>query len=248
MTFSSDENSKRRHKPGKFESNKFEFRRSSYISYLKTVKTMGYSFEDLLHYFPCFVGEMTLSRVLALYEGYKIVNGVCGHIADVGMFKGSSSFLFSKLVNIFEPNSLVQVHGFDWFEGNQPDLWEKNIIPSGGKESYSRVKKLNEIQSLSNILNIHKIDLTKDLSSFFEENTHLRFKLVFMDAGMYSVVKNALPFFWDRLTKGGIIIFDQYNFDASPGETKAVSEVLNDFECEIKSFPFTWMPTAYIKK
>ena len=32
------------------------------------------------------------------------------------------------------------------------------------------------------------------------------------------------------------------------GETKAVDEFFSSYECEIKSFPFTWMPTAYIKK
>jgi len=183
---------------------------------------------------------------LALYESYKATLGLSGHIADVGIFKGGSSFLFAKLMKIFEPNSLSQVHGFDWFEGNQPDSWEDKIIPGGGVESYSRIQELVAAQKLGNILKIHKLDLTKELDKFFKEYPHLQFKMIFMDAGMYSVVKEALPYFWDRLNVGGHLILDQYNFDIAPGETMALKEILPDRQ--VKTYPFTWMPTAYIIK
>jgi len=238
----------RRHIPGKFESSKFEYKREGYLNYQKELASMNYSLEDFLHYFPCFVGDMTLSRVLALYESYKATIGIQGHIADVGIFKGASMFLFSKLVKIFEPNSLVQVHGFDWFEGNKPSAEEKLVISGAGKESYSRVKKLCELQELDNICKIHKVDLIKEIGNFFEQNVHLKFKLVFMDAGMYSVVKESLPFFWERLNKGGIIIFDQYNCDMSPGETLAVDEYFKGIDIKINTYPFTFMPTGYVVK
>ena len=60
--------------------------------------------------------------------------------------------------------------------------------------------------------------------------------------------QSSLPYFWERLSKSGIIIFDQYNFDVAPGETKAVNEFFRDLDVEIKTFPFSWMPTAYIQK
>ena len=236
----------RRHIPSELESGKFEYKRDDYYDGLSKIKSLGYEFEDYLHYFPSFVGSMTLSRYFSMYESYKSTLGLSGHIADVGIFKGGSSFLFTKLMNIFEPNSLSQVHGFDWFEGNQPDSFEKNIIPGGGKESYSRIKQLVKAQKLENILKIHKLDLTKDLDKFFIKYPHLQFKLVFMDAGQYTVVKEALPYFWDRLNIGGHLILDQYNFDVAPGETKAVKEILPNVQ--IKTYPFTWMPTAYIVK
>ena len=52
-------------------------------------------------------------------EAYKLTL-VLVATADVGMFKGALKFFFSKLATIFEPNSLVQVHGFDWFKGTNP--------------------------------------------------------------------------------------------------------------------------------
>ena len=236
----------RRHIPGNLESDKFEHRREDYYKGIEKIKTLGYSLEDYLHYFPSFVGGMTLSRYLALYESYKSTLGISGHIADVGIFKGGSSFLFAKLINIFEPNSLSQVHGFDWFKGNHPEKSEKNIVPGAGKESYQRILKLVKAQNLENVLKIHKLNLNKELEIFFFKNPHLQFKIVFMDSGSYSVVKNSLPRFWDRLSIGGHLILDQFNFDVAPGETRAVKEILPN--AKINTYPFTWMPTAYIVK
>jgi hypothetical protein len=39
---------------------------------------------------------------------------------------------------------------------------------------------------------------------------------------------------------------DQFNFDIAPGETQAVKEFMPD--AEIRTFPWGWMPTAYIVK
>ncbi|MCD6063102.1 MAG: hypothetical protein K0R82_1013, partial [Flavipsychrobacter sp.] len=58
--------------------------------------------------------------------------------------------------------------------------------------------------------------------------------------------KACLPLFWSRLTKGGYLILDQFNFDIAPGETQAVKEFLPDVK--IQTFPWGWMPTAYIVK
>jgi hypothetical protein len=84
------------------------------------------------------------------------------------------------------------------------------------------------------------------LSTFFEKYDHLQFKLVFLDAGMYEVVRAALPQFWPRLNKGGYLLLDQFNFDIAPGETRAVREMLPD--AQVRTFPHGWMPSAYIIK
>ena len=60
------------------------------------------------------------------------------------------------------------------------------------------------------------------------------------------MVINSLPVFWDRLEFGGVIIFDQYNFDIAPGEACAIKEILPGVR--IKRLPWSWMPTAYVIK
>lgn len=232
--------------PGVFETQKHSARKEPYYKGLDAIKEMGYDFNDLVHYFPCFTGSQTLSRYLSFYECYKSTLGIAGHIAEVGIYKGASSLFFAKLTQIFEPNSFTQVHGFDWFQGNAPSEQEKNIVKNSDAESYERVMALIKAQNLDNTVKVHKMDVTKELTAFFDAYQHLQFKIVFLDAGMYEVVKACLPLFWNRLIKGGYLILDQFNFEVAPGETLAVKEILGDVE--VRTFPWGWMPTAYIIK
>jgi hypothetical protein len=236
----------RQHK-GELEYIKFENRRDEYYDTLNKIKDMNVPLQDLIENFTCFTGHMSLSRYLGLYELYKNTLGVAGHIAEVGTYKGSSFFLFAKLIKIFEAESLTQVHGFDWFEGMDNANEDVHKVNKGDyKADESTLRNLIEVQHLENLAFIHKIDVTKDLQPFLEKYKHLQFKLVFLDAGIYEVVKVALPLFWERLTPGGILILDQYNHELSPGETIAVREILPN--AKVKTLPNIWMPTAYIVK
>ncbi len=237
---------KKEYIPGVFETQKFAPYKDEYYKEMKIIKDLNYDFEDFIHYFPCFTGHLTLGRYISLYETYKSTLGLAGHIAEVGVYKGASLLLFSKLVKLFEPISLTQVHGFDWFQGNDPGEEDKRIVKGGDTESYERLIKLVEAQKLDNLTFIHKLDVTKDLNEFFNKHNHLQFKIVFFDAGMYKVVKNALPYFWERLLPGGYLLLDQFNHEVAPGETKAIKELLPN--AKIRSYQFGWMPTAYIIK
>lgn len=231
---------------GTMETMKHEDRKEPYYKGLQKIKELNYDTEDFIHYFPCFTGHMTLARYLSLNECYQKTMGLAGHIAEVGIYKGAALLFFTKLTQIFEPNTLTQVHGFDWFLGNAPSESEKGIVAGSDAESYERLMELIRAQNLQNTCLVHKMDVTTELDKFFEDHPHLQFKIVFLDAGMYEVVKACLPHFWNRLTKGGILILDQYNFEVAPGETQAVTEFFKDKE--VRTFPYGWMPTAYIVK
>lgn len=231
---------------GRYESKKFSDRKEPYYNGLSEILSLGYEKEDLIHHFPSFIGHMTLARILNLYELYKMTLGVAGHIAEAGVYKAAGTLLFAKLTKIFEPESLTLVHGFDWFEGTLPTEEEPNVLEGSYKEDYSRIMRLIRAQQLDNIVHIHKLDLKTELDSFFDENKYMQFKLVLLDAGQYEIVKSCLRNFWPRITSGGIIVFDQFNHELSPGETRAVKEFLPD--AKIKTFPFGWMPTAYVVK
>lgn len=237
---------KRDHINGHLESIKFDSLRTPYYEGIETIKNLNYEIEDFINYFPCFTGHLTLSRFLSLYDLYKKTLGIPGHIAEVGVYKGASLLLFAKLVQLFESNALTQVHGFDWFEGTAPGQMEVNLIEGGYKESYARIKSLITSQRLDHIIRLHVLDVRKALSAFSEKYPHLQFKIVFLDAGTYDNVKACLPYFWPRISKGGLLILDQYNHELAPGETLAIREFLPDKE--IYTIPNSWMPTAYIVK
>ncbi|MEQ8170537.1 MAG: class I SAM-dependent methyltransferase [Candidatus Eremiobacterota bacterium] len=231
---------------GKFETKRFSLRKKPYYDGLSEIMSLGYETQDFIHHFPSFVGHMTLARFIGLYELYKMTLGISGHIAEVGVYKAAGTLFFAKLIRIFEPESLTLVHGFDWFEGTKPTEEEKNVIEGSYKEDYRRVMKLIKAQNLLDIVHIHKLDLRTELDRFFEENKYMQFKLVFLDSGLYEIVKNCIKYFWPRLTTGGIMIFDQFNHELSPGETRAVKEFLPGIK--INTLPYCWMPTAYVIK
>ena len=234
------------YKEGQFETRKFRDRKGPYYEGLKEILSLGYDTEDLIHHFPSFVGHMTLSRVIALYEVYKMTLGVAGHIAEAGVYKGAGTLLFAKLTQIFEPESLTLVHGFDWFEGAKPTAEEPNVFEGSYREDYDRLMSLIRAQRLDHIVHIHKLDLCTELDQFFKTNAYMQFKLVYLDAGIYDIVISCLKHFWPRLTSGGVIVFDQFNHELAPGETRAVKEFMPD--AQIKTFTFGWMPTAYVVK
>jgi len=231
---------------GNLEYTRFQNRRAGYYEGLAKIKALEFSFEEILEHYPSFVGHMTISRFLGLYELYKQTLGVAGHIAEVGVYNGASFFHFAKLIQIFESESLTQVHGFDWFAGTGKDEIVTHVKEGTYKESYERIIELVRAQKLENLAFIHKMNVITDLKPFLDRYLHLQFKLIFLDAGMYNVVKTVLPLLWERLTPGGILILDQYNHELSPGETLAVREILPN--AHVKTLPNIWMPSAYIIK
>lgn len=231
---------------GNFEYIKFENLRSPYSNSIKNLELMNFEFKEIVEDFPRFTGHMSIGRYLTLYELYKKTEGISGHIAEVGTFKGTSLLWFTKLLQIFEPNSLTQVHGFDWFKGTGKDSIDLKIEEGSYSYNYEELLKVIEFQNLQNMCFVHKLDVVKELKEFFEKNTHLYFKLVFLDAGFYDVVKNSLIELWPRLNKGGVLILDQFGHELSPGEAIAIKEILP--EAKIQTLNNSWMPMAYIIK
>ncbi|MDG2354702.1 MAG: TylF/MycF/NovP-related O-methyltransferase [Paracoccaceae bacterium] len=235
------------HKFGILESNKFQHRRDAFYEYIESLKKSNPTVEDLIFHSTSYIGHMSLNRILTLSELYKQSLKIGGHIADVGVYKGGSAFLFAKLIKIFESESLTLCHGFDWFKGQIVEEYDSALTETGGyKSNHDDLIRLSQGQQLDNILKIHDIDLRSDVGNFFENNPHIRFKLINMDCGKYDVVKSCLPYFWKKLNKGGIMIFDQYSHEHAPGETLAIHEFMPDIE--IRAIQNSWTPTAYTIK
>lgn len=231
---------------GIFESQKHNALRPEYERGFEASLSLGFDESDYINHFPAFVGHMTLARYLSLYEAYKMVKNVAGHIAEAGLYKASGSLLFAKLLKLHEPTSMTMVHGFDWFQGAKITEEEKYVEQGECQVSYEQIQRLIEAQGCKDILKVHNLDLTQDLPAFFQENSHLRFKLVFIDIGIYEVLKPTIEHFWQRLTTGGIMVFDHYSHEFAPGEVRAIEDAIPN--ARVQMFEHGWMPSAYIIK
>lgn len=230
------------------EHTKFETRAAKYHEDVSKILNLGIDPVDFIHHNAAFNGKENIARFLAFYELYKGTLGLSGHIAEVGIWKGASLLYFAKLIELFEPHSYTQVHGFDWFEGMKPGSEFDGAISEGSYRSdYEALLELIDIQGIGGACKVHKLDVTKELVSFLNRHPSLRFKLVFLDAGTYQVVSTCIPLFWDRLQKGGILVLDQYNECRATGETVAACEALPK-DARIQTFPWAKQPSAYIVK
>jgi hypothetical protein len=208
---------------------------------------LGYGAEDFYNQFPCFVSAKTLARFVSFYHCYQMTLGIAGHIAEVGVFRGAVSLFFAKLSLLFEPHTTTQVHGFDWFrEPIEADLASITDSPTY-YEPYERIRDMIGVQGLQRYVLLHRLNVVTELEGFFQTHNHLHFRLVFLDAGDYDTVARSIREFWPRLSNGGIMIFDQFNHEVAPGETKAVRELLPP-DAILHTFPHGGMPTAYVVK
>jgi O-methyltransferase len=56
----------------------------------------------------------------------------------------------------------------------------------------------------------------------------IKFSLVHVDADIYDSVRACCEFFYSRLEKNAIMLFDDYGFPTCPGARKAVDEFFSD--------------------
>ena len=228
------------------EIEKHQKKKTEYIKSLEKILELGYAPEDYIHSNPLFNGDVNIARYLTLYEVYKKTLGLNGHIADCGMWKGSTFMYFCKLTEIFEPHAYTLVHGFDWFEGMDPGSLDADLVAGSYAGDYEKLTKLIDLQKLDHVARLHKMDVTKQLAPFMAQNLSLRFKIVFLDVGTYEADKAVVEHFWPRLCSGGILILDQYNCENLPGSTVSVNEALGDVK--IHTFPWSRQPTSYVIK
>jgi len=214
-----------------------------YFKYIDTMVSDKIDTKDLIYQFPVYVGEVNLARHLFFYDLYKKVVSLNGHIADVGTFKGASFMFMTKLVKLHESYNYTQVHGFDWFLGMNPSEKDDRNQYVGDYESLQRLIKL---QNLSDIAQLHKMDITKELKPFIEKHDYLRFKIIFIDCGIKEVMEAAFEYLYPKLNYGGVLIMDHFNNEASPSESAILEKYIG--KNKILQMPFNRQPTAYVIK
>lgn len=187
------------------------------------------------------------------------VKDLPGDIVECGVFKGTGMLSFLKLKRFLCPNSGKKVIGFDFFNSENlvnslsgqdkvamSTLFEKRNYKHDGDHA----KKFKDI-----ILNFgfeeHEFelvegDIVSTAHSYVSERPGFRISLLYLDLDLDVPTYEALNAMWDRVVKGGIIVFDEYAFHKW-SESKGVDRFFADKDVEIKSMNFM-CPTAYVVK
>lgn len=217
------------------------------------VRSPGTTYEKLEH-FPKFASRQMLSRYLALYEIFKIALPVQGSVIQCGVNHGGSLMWWAHASSILEPVNLQRrIFGFDTFSGF-PAVGARDLRPGaknaqakpggyagGGQADLERsVALYDRNRFVSHVPKVALVpgDATRTIPAFLEANPEIVVSLLHLDFDLYAPTKVAIEAFVPRMPKGGVIVFDELNNAAWPGETVAVQETLQLARLRIQRFAF----------
>lgn len=195
-----------------------------------------------------------LGNILAHYELYKMIVNLPGDLVELGVFKGSSLIQFATFRELLENEKARKIIGFDMF-GEFPTggkVSSDNIFAQQWNDSFKGAfLSRDDIYNSLEYKGIHNVelvkgDITETLDTYLEDNPHLKISFLHIDTDVYEPAKVALERLYDRVVRGGVIVFDDYG--TIEGETLAVDEFFKDKPFPIKKFTFSHTKPAYIIK
>ncbi len=215
-------------------------------------------------HFSILLRRHALKRFLAHEKLFSLALNIPGDIAELGVYRGMGLFTWANLLECYAIGDRTKiVYGFDnWAGFKELSHKDAQIHQNCGKDvgGFDSSIFYEEIQSAIQIFDEDRFipqkpriklisgDIEKTVPQFIKENQGLRFSLVHFDCDLYKPTLEALKALWPVITKGGVLIFDEYAIPEWPGETKAVDEFFQHKEVRLQTFEWTNVPGAYIIK
>ena len=197
------------------------------------------------------------NKMMKKSELYLKVKDLAGDILEFGVFKGAGMALFLNLKMMYEPNSLMKVIGFDFFNSaaltDSLDGLNKTMMATVLNRASSEELLVESVKKRLSNFNEDNYKLIKGdgiitSSQYNIENPGSRIKLLYMDIDLGEPTYKILKTLWNKVVRNGIIVFDEYAYhkwDESDGVDKFLKEIEGQYtfiDTKIGS------PTSYIVK
>lgn len=164
----------------------------------------------------------TLVDIYRCYELWSLIkqtNKLKGDVIEVGVYKGGTAGLLASAVS-----KDATVFLCDTFSG-VVKAGAKDNRYIGGEHSDTSIEIISE---LFNKLNLSNFSILKGI--FPDENSSLiedrKFRFCHIDVDVYQSAKDIFDWVWQRMDRGGTIVFDDYGFAACEGVTDLVNNEL----------------------
>jgi O-methyltransferase len=162
-----------------------------------------------------------------LRQLFKNTLKIQGNVVECGTFHGLSAFQISKIM--VENDAKRIFHIFDSFEG----LSKIEEEDTSGAVSISDQELRSQFAYGEQMVrdNLSEFDFIEYYKGWipvrFSEVKNESFSFVHIDVDLYQPIKDCIEFFYPKLNKGGIMLFDDYGFTVQfPGAKKAVDEFI----------------------
>lgn len=205
----------------------------------------------------------TFSRLVFMHEFYKMGLDVMGQCFDFGTRWGQNMAIFIACRGMYEPfNRHRKIIGFDTFGGFPPVLAPEDghsqMIGVGNipvtkdyveyLEDHLKTLELNNAMPHLKKYELMRGDASQTIHQYFEQNPHAIVSHAFFDFDLYKPTRDCLELIWSRAPKGAVFGFDELNDEDSPGETKALDEVIGLGNVRLRKFPWVSRVSYLIKE
>ena len=192
-----------------------------------------------------------IGKMIAHYELFKMSSNIPGYIIECGVFKGISLVRFATFLKLLKKSN-KKIIAFDAF-GKHPttkissDHKRRKNLLTHGKEAISekQLTKILKQKGLEKNIELIKGDITETVPRYLKSNPKLKISLLNLDVDFYEPTMAILKNFYPRLSKGGILMLDDYGI--WDGETMAVKEYFRSKKIKIRKSLLSKTPSYIIK-
>lgn len=192
-----------------------------------------------------------LAKAIAHYELYKSIVGLPGQIIECGVYKGASLIRFATYREILESPVSRKIIGFDAFGafpapdgGDDIDFVRRFEADGGDGISEDEMRKVLSQKGFQNF-ELIRGDVIETIPSYLERHSELKIALLHVDVDVYQPTVAILEHLFDRVVRGGVVVFDDYSTVA--GETNAVDEFLDGTSMVVEKLPISHVP-SFVRK
>jgi O-methyltransferase len=166
----------------------------------------------------------TLVDIFRCYELYSWVtknSHVPGHILEVGVWKGGTGCLLASALNRVDPQARIFLA--DTFKG-VVKAGAKDSLYQGGEHADTTREIVERLIEQAGCMHV------QILSGVYPDEIQLRedsgFRLCHIDVDTYQSAKDIFDHVWPSISKGGVVIFDDYGFWGCEGVTRLCNELI----------------------
>ncbi len=220
--------------------------------------------KDVLESFAIYARRINITRFLAHYELYKMIQDIPGCIVECGVYQGNSLFAFAKFLEIFHPGDRIRnVIGFDSFQGlqdfNDKDgpMYENRSKVVGGwsagefKDAFYEFVDIYHSDMFvpqAKRVQIVEGNILETVPKYVEQHPGLRISLLHLDVDIYEPNLAALENLYPRVVPGGLVVLDEYAMTEWGGESSAFEDYFKDEMPVLNKFPWTSTPGGFFIK
>ena len=172
------------------------------------------------HYFECTFGPEHSEKYEEYFKWFRRAIDLEGDVLEFGVASGGTTCLMAQ--KLLESGKQKTIHSFDSFQGFDPKEFDDNYARGdvtvltqkdafrATQHSLAYVRLKLKLFGFSHLVRLHPGYFQETLRPFLDLNSSAQFCFALIDCDLASSVQFCVEAIYDRITPGGVILFDDY--------------------------------------